>query len=94
MNHYRHEWEWDKGLMDRATARLGKWSVGQVDSKGSLRSSNKGGQAVLNEVRARLDDDLDTPGAVEVIDRAVERGEGVASAAKLLGVFLVCEPQR
>ena len=72
--------------MDRATARLGKWSVSQVDSKDSFRSSSKGGQAVLNEVRARLDDDLDTPGAISIIDEAVERGVNVRDAAALLGI--------
>ena len=41
---------------------------------------------------AALDDDLDTPGAVAAIDAAVERGEGVASSAALLGVFLVGDP--
>ena len=46
----------------------------------------------LAEVRARLDDDLDTPGAVAAVDAAVARGEGVASAAALLGVFLVGDP--
>lgn len=86
VNHYRHEWEWDKGLMDRATVRLGKWSVDQVDSSDSLRSQGKGGEAVLNEVRARLDDDLDTPGAIAIIDEAVERGVDVRVAAALLGI--------
>jgi len=43
---------------------------------------------VLEKVRARLDDDLDTPGAVVAIDAAVARGEGVTAAAELLGVFL------
>ncbi len=46
------------------------------------------GAAVLDQVRARLDDDLDTPGAVAAIDAAVDRGEPIAQAAELLGVFL------
>jgi hypothetical protein len=41
---------------------------------------------VLNEVRARLDDDLDTPGAISIIDDAVERGVNVRDAAALLGI--------
>ncbi len=40
----------------------------------------------LDEVRAALDDDLDTPTAVPAIDAAAERGEGVSTAATLLGV--------
>jgi hypothetical protein len=39
-------------------------------------------------VRAALDDDLDAPRAVAAIDDAVDRGEGVAEAAALLGVEL------
>ena len=37
-------------------------------------------------VRAALDDDLDTPGAVAAIDAAAAAGEGVSAAAALLGV--------
>jgi len=39
-------------------------------------------------VRGRLDDDLDTPGALAAIDDAARRGAGVAEAAALLGVDL------
>jgi L-cysteine:1D-myo-inositol 2-amino-2-deoxy-alpha-D-glucopyranoside ligase len=38
--------------------------------------------------RARLDDDLDTPGALAAIDEAASAGEGVSRAAALLGVAL------
>jgi L-cysteine:1D-myo-inositol 2-amino-2-deoxy-alpha-D-glucopyranoside ligase len=87
-HHYRDSWEWHDEIMPISAARLELW-LAATNAPGAVDS-----QAALDEVRARLDDDLDTPGAVEVIDRAVERGEGVASAAKLLGVFLVGEPQR
>ena len=40
----------------------------------------------LDEVRAALDEDLDTPGAIEAIDRAAAKGLGVSEAAALLGV--------
>ena len=43
---------------------------------------------LLDEVRARLDDDLDTPGALATIDAAAARGSGVGEAAALLGVEL------
>ena len=42
--------------------------------------------AVLAEVRAALDDDLDTPAAIAAIDAAVAAGEDVTDAAALLGV--------
>jgi len=38
-------------------------------------------------VRGRLDDDLDTPGALLEIDAAARTGEDVAAAAALLGVL-------
>ncbi len=73
-NHYRTEWEWDEAIMPNAAARLERWlAAGR-------------GDGALEEVRAALDNDLDTPGAVAAIDAAVERGEGVSQAAMLLGV--------
>jgi hypothetical protein len=41
---------------------------------------------VLALVRERLDDDLDTPGAVRAIDAAAAGGEATRAAAALLGV--------
>ena len=37
-------------------------------------------------MRERLDDDLDTPGALVAIDAAAAAGHGVREAAELLGV--------
>jgi len=81
-HHYRTEWEWDDGLMDRAQAQLDTWR----------RAATSGGTAgaVLDTVRKRLDDDLDTPGAFAAIDAAAAsgHGQGVAAAAELLGITL------
>ena len=76
-HHYRREWEWDEYLMGRNADRLTSWSASTSDDQG-----------VLDDVRAALDDDLDTPTAVAVIDAAAARGVGVRSAAALLGVDL------
>jgi L-cysteine:1D-myo-inositol 2-amino-2-deoxy-alpha-D-glucopyranoside ligase len=46
------------------------------------------GTAVLDQVRDRLDDDLDTPGAIAAIDAAADDGADVGDAALLLGVSL------
>ncbi|MFL6206787.1 MAG: cysteine--tRNA ligase [Acidimicrobiales bacterium] len=73
-NHYRTEWEWDDTRMPRAAERLERW-----------RASGRG-EGGLEAVRSALDDDLDTPGAVAAIDEAVVRGEGVSTAAALLGI--------
>jgi L-cysteine:1D-myo-inositol 2-amino-2-deoxy-alpha-D-glucopyranoside ligase len=45
------------------------------------------GTAVLDDVRSRLDDDLDTPGALACIDAAAASRD-VSAAAALLGVRL------
>ena len=75
-HHYRDGWEWFDHLMPTATQRLDRW-----------RAAGDGDGA-LDEVRERLDDDLDTPGAVAAIDAAAARGHGVSAAAMLLGVAL------
>jgi L-cysteine:1D-myo-inositol 2-amino-2-deoxy-alpha-D-glucopyranoside ligase len=73
-HHYRHDWDWEDRLMPEATERLERW-----------RAAGKGDGA-LAEVRAALDDDLDTPAAVAAIDKAAASGLGVSEAAALLGV--------
>ena len=75
-HHYRDGWEWFDHLMPEATIRLNRWR------------DNGSGTGALDEVRERLDDDLDTPGAVTAIDRAAKRGEAVSEAAAILGVML------
>ncbi len=75
-HHYRHSWEWDDTVMPEAAARLEAWSAAGK------------GEGALAEVRARLDDDLDTPGAAAAIDAAATDGQGVSAAAALLGVDL------
>jgi L-cysteine:1D-myo-inositol 2-amino-2-deoxy-alpha-D-glucopyranoside ligase len=81
-NHYRAEWEWSEELMPEAAARLERW----------LAAGD--GRAAADEVRAALDNDLDTPAAVDAIDEAAARGEGVSEAAMLLGVDLTAGPVR
>jgi len=73
-HHYRTEWDWDDSDMARAAERLGRW-----------RASGEGDGA-LDDVRAALDEDLDAPRALELIDDAARRGEGVSRAAALLGI--------
>jgi L-cysteine:1D-myo-inositol 2-amino-2-deoxy-alpha-D-glucopyranoside ligase len=73
-HHYRGEWDWTDRLMPEATARLEAWRTAGV------------GDGALAEVRQALDDDLDTPGALQAVDRAAAAGHGVSEAAALLGV--------
>ena len=80
-HHYRKEWEWEPTLMPRNAGRLESWSV-------AARSASGDDDGVLEDVRAALDDDLDTPAALTIIDRAAAAGHGTRSAAALLGVVL------
>lgn len=77
-HHYRTEWAWDEELMPRNDARLVAW---QASATSNLE--------LLDEVRACLDNDLDTPAAFAAIDAAAAAGDGVLEAAALLGIELV-----
>ena len=78
-HHYRFEWEWDEAMFVRNVDRLANWSTGTKSDGGEL----------LGLVREALDDDLDTPRAVTLIDAAAKNGVDVSTAANLLGVTLV-----
>lgn len=80
-HHYRREWEWEPTLMPRNAARLEAWSS-------AARRGGADGERVIEDVRAALDDDLDTPHALATIDAAAAAGHDVRSAAALLGVVL------
>lgn len=76
-HHYRHEWEWDDQLMPASQAQLEQWIAAGA------------GAGALDDVRAALDNDLDTPAAVAAIDTAVAAGQGISEAAMLLGVDIL-----
>jgi L-cysteine:1D-myo-inositol 2-amino-2-deoxy-alpha-D-glucopyranoside ligase len=73
---YRHDWDWSDELLATAAARLDAWRAAGP------------GEGALEDVRAALDDDLDTPTALAAIDAAIASGQGVARAAALLGIAL------
>jgi L-cysteine:1D-myo-inositol 2-amino-2-deoxy-alpha-D-glucopyranoside ligase len=73
-HHYRTPWDWTDDLMPAAAAQLERW-----------RATGEGDGA-LTEVRAALDEDLDTPRAIAAIDAAASAGTGVSRAAALLGI--------
>ena len=77
-HHYRFEWEWDEAMFVRNVDRLAIWSAGTKADGGEL----------LGSVREALDDDLNTPLAVTLIDAAAKNGVDVSTAANLLGVNL------
>ncbi len=77
-HHYRTDWEWSDRDLAEGIVRRDQW-----------RSATAGdGSAGLEDVRACLDNDLDTPGALGAIDAAAAQGLSVVAAAALLGVSL------
>ena len=73
-HHYRQDWDWEDDDLAEAADRVSRW-----------RASGAG-DAALEDVRAALDDDLDAPRALEVIDAAARSGRAVSQAAALLGI--------
>ena len=61
--HYRTDREWTSTLLDTATKQLDRWRRAVAGPSGPDTD------AVLDAVRARLADDLDTPGALAAVDR-------------------------
>jgi L-cysteine:1D-myo-inositol 2-amino-2-deoxy-alpha-D-glucopyranoside ligase len=80
-HHYRTPWQWDDELMPRNDARLTAWTAAHA-------AGASPDLELLDVVRDRLDDDLDTPGAFAAIDEAARRHRDVGPAAALLGVDL------
>ena len=77
--HYREDWEWRDELLSRAQSRLATWRTTLTTGRAS---------SVLDDVRAALDDDLDSPAALRAIDEAAHAGFNVAPGASLLGITL------
>jgi len=61
-HHYREDWEWFGASLEGAEQRLARWrgAVGRPDARPA--------EALLDRIRERLADDLDTPGALAAID--------------------------
>ncbi len=84
-HHYRDSWEYRDAVMDEASARLDLW-LSARDRAPADATSASASDPVLAEVRYALDDDLDTPRAVGIVDDAARSGHPIVSAAALLGV--------
>lgn len=96
-NHYRDSWAWTDKLMPEASERLLRWRAASSASGGgarnggdppvaSLEDESDAGDEGLSEVRKALDNDLDTPVALEALDRLASAGKSVVAGAALLGV--------
>jgi L-cysteine:1D-myo-inositol 2-amino-2-deoxy-alpha-D-glucopyranoside ligase len=93
-HHYRSDWEYTTDLLDEARTRLARWRAAVS------RPDGPPADAVVEEIRSALADDLDSPAALTAVDRWVaaqeagggsdEGAPGVVSRAvdALLGVAL------
>lgn len=77
--HYRRSWTWDAKMLEAAQHRLDGWRASGL------------GSGPLTGVRDALDNDLDTPTALDRIDQVARAGHGVSGAAALLGIDLDCD---
>ncbi|MQA97287.1 MAG: cysteine--1-D-myo-inosityl 2-amino-2-deoxy-alpha-D-glucopyranoside ligase [Streptosporangiales bacterium] len=73
-HHYRTDWEWFDAHLTRAADRLARWR--EAAALGSAPSAD----GLLEAVRERLADDLDSPGALAAIDRWVDQAHGVGGS--------------
>ena len=77
-HHYRSDWEWQDADLADAGDRLSRWS------RAIAMPAGPNAEAVLQRVRERLTDDLDTAAALRAIDRWADdalAGRGVAPGA-------------
>ncbi|HTT86759.1 MAG TPA: cysteine--tRNA ligase [Acidimicrobiales bacterium] len=88
-HHYRSDWDFLLGDVEAAAARLDRWRAA-AGTGGPARpgAATRDDDTVLTEVRRCLDDDLDAPRALSVIDEAASTGRPVGAAVSLLGVTL------
>ncbi|MFE5863265.1 cysteine--1-D-myo-inosityl 2-amino-2-deoxy-alpha-D-glucopyranoside ligase [Streptomyces virginiae] len=66
-HHYRADWEWTDAVLDKAVARLERWRAAVS------RPDGIPADALVEEVREALANDLDAPAALAAVDRWVER---------------------
>ncbi|HSO03989.1 MAG TPA: cysteine--1-D-myo-inosityl 2-amino-2-deoxy-alpha-D-glucopyranoside ligase [Candidatus Limnocylindrales bacterium] len=79
-HHYRSDWEWTPADLERAERRVLGWRAG-VQAAGGPSS-----EALLAAVRDRIAEDLDAPGALDLVDRwAADAAAGVGSEAEAPG---------
>ncbi|WP_433287744.1 cysteine--1-D-myo-inosityl 2-amino-2-deoxy-alpha-D-glucopyranoside ligase [Micromonospora sp. CA-244673] len=80
--HYRSDRSWTDELLAEAQERLARWR------RAAAAPAGPSGDELLAGVRARLADDLDTPGALTLVDAWVEQAlAGVADDAEAPKLF-------
>src|SRR5699024_6672140 len=69
-HHYRSEWEWKDSDVDLASRRFTAWKQGTTRITEEPISS----QATIQQLRAAIANDLDTPVMLAVLDAALDQG--------------------
>lgn len=84
-SHYRSDRDWSDAILQKAEERLTTWSEA-VENPGSMDAAEN----LVLALRTRLADDLDTPGALAVVDAWAEtdRGEDDPQAAAVVKTAL------
>jgi L-cysteine:1D-myo-inositol 2-amino-2-deoxy-alpha-D-glucopyranoside ligase len=95
-HHYRSNWEWTDAVLADATDRLERWSAAvaasaETSDDGPVQSVSA--TAIIADVRMALNNDLDTPAALRILDGAlaqrIDEPRQIVNAIKaLLGVAL------
>jgi L-cysteine:1D-myo-inositol 2-amino-2-deoxy-alpha-D-glucopyranoside ligase len=75
-DHYRADRSWTAGMLTSAIARLARWRAAVAEPAGPPAEDT------LAAVRARLADDLDTPGAIDVLDRWAARATDATGSGR------------
>lgn len=94
-HHYRSDWEWTDKELATAQTRLGEWTHWASTAGDSAHSHNDGvATELIENMRAHLADDLDTPSALARVDAAVAKQTpadpaDIAAVSALLGIDLV-----
>jgi L-cysteine:1D-myo-inositol 2-amino-2-deoxy-alpha-D-glucopyranoside ligase len=77
-HHYRSDWEWTEAVLGDGQARLARWRAALARAGAAAPAAESvapdanpvsAPETTLAGVRARLQDDLDAPGALAVVDR-------------------------
>jgi L-cysteine:1D-myo-inositol 2-amino-2-deoxy-alpha-D-glucopyranoside ligase len=87
-HHYRSDWEWTDAALAEAERRLSRWRAATATGAGASSEAPASApapgipaaDAVLQQVRERLADDLDAPGALAAIDAWAEAALSAPSA--------------
>ena len=75
-HHYRDDWEWFDSGLRQATARLDRWRT--------AFAATSGGPDISGEIAAAIADDLNTPAAIDLVDRWIAAGDSSAPGSPAL----------